>query len=163
MWPATLLKICLLRANPQDLPPSTRLTALALAVYCATDVVMAFITVPLARALQFAAVDTFLLVALAHMALSLRHLGVRLQQTLMALAGCGILLAIPALIVMGWIGATLPPVVWVPLLLWSVAVYGHILRHALEVRYSLGIAAACVYVFIALMVTGPFLISPETN
>lgn len=163
MWPATLLKICLLRANPQDLPSSTRLTTLALAVYVATDAIMAFITVPFVRALQFAAVDTFLLAALAHMALSLRHLSVRLRQTLTALAGCGVVLAIPALAVMALIGSTLPAVVWVPLLLWSVAVYGHILRHALEIRYALGIAAACVYVFIALVVTGPLLIAPQTN
>lgn len=163
MWPVTLLKICLLRANPQDLPSSSRLTALALVVYYVTDVVMAFITVSFTRALLFAALDTFLLAALAHTALSLRHFGVRLRQTLMALAGCGVLLAIPALIAMGWIGATLPPAVWAPLLLWSVAVYGHILRHALEVRYAHGIAAACVYVFVALVATGPFLMTPETN
>lgn len=163
MWSATLVKICLLRANPQDLPSSTRLTALALSVYCATDVVAALVTVPLARALQFAALDTALLVALAHLALNLRHLGARVRQTLTALAGCGVLLAIPALVAMALVGSTLPAVVWVPLLLWSVTVYGHILRHALDVRYTLGIAAACVYVLIALLVAGPLIAVPDTN
>ena len=163
MWPTILLKICLLRANPQDLPTSTRLTVLVLAIYAATDVVMAWVTVPLARALLAAVVDTFLLIALVHVALNLRQFGVRVRQTLMALAGCGALFAIPSLIAASWIGGTAPFVVWVPLLLWMVAVYGHILRHALEVRYALGIAAACVYVFISLVATGPFLISPDAN
>ena len=163
MWPVTLLKICLLRANPQDLPTSTALTALALAVYGAVDVVSALATVPLMRAIQFALVDTFLLGTFTHLTLNLRRLSPRLRQTLTALAGCGVLLSIPALVLTGSIGSATPSVLWVPLLLWFVAVYGHILRHALDIRLPIGIAAACGYFFLTLVITAPLLILPPAN
>src|SRR5882672_5291477 len=94
MWSVTLLRICLLRADPQNLPTSALLTALTLAAYCATDVAVALETVPLTSALAAAAADTLLIGALTYTALSLCRLGARWQQTLTALAGSGALLAI---------------------------------------------------------------------
>jgi len=162
MWPATLLKICLLRANPQDLPTSTGLTALALAAYYLADVATALMTVPLARALEAAAADTFVLVALVHAALNLRRLGARTRQTLTALAGGGALLAGVTVIIESLLPEGVSSVyVWAPSLLWLLAVYGHVLRHAFDVPYALGIVATGAYLILSLFITAPFLISPD--
>jgi hypothetical protein len=162
MWPVTLLNICLLRANPQELPTSGQLTTLLLVLYYLADVATALTLVPLDRALQAAVADTFLVATLAYLGLSLRHLTARARQTLMALAGCGALLGVTTTV----IGSLLPEgvspfYVSVPALLWLFAVYGHILRHALDIPFAMGIVATGAYLFLSLVVVGPFLISPE--
>jgi hypothetical protein len=161
MWPAILINICLLRANPQDLPTSTALTTFALLLYYVADVVTAATFVPFSQALLAAAADTALIVVLALLALSLRQLTVRARQTLMALAGCGALLGLVSTLV----GSLLPDgvspfLVSVPSLLWLIAVYGHILRHALDVPYVMGIVTTGAYLFLSLVVVAPLLIPP---
>jgi hypothetical protein len=164
MWPVTLFNICLLRANPQDLPTSTALTALVMALYFMADLITALTLVPTARALQAAAADTLLIGTLTYVALSLRQLKPRARQTLMALAGGGAVLGI----VTTALGSLLPEgvspfYVSLPALLWLLAVYGHILRHALDVPYAMGIVATGAYLFLSLVVVGPFLIAPPGN
>jgi hypothetical protein len=161
MWPVTLFNICLLRANPQDLPTSTALTALTLALYYLADFITALTLVPIGRALQAAAADTLLIGTLTYAALSLRQLKPRTRQTLMALAGGGAVLgvvttAIGSLLPQG----TSPFMISLPALLWLLAVYGHILRHALDVPYAMGVMATGAYLFLSLVVVGPFLIPP---
>ena len=48
-------------------------------------------------------------------------------------------------------------VAWLPFLFWFLAVYGHILRSALNVSLSVGLALSVGYVLLSLAVTGPFL------
>jgi hypothetical protein len=162
MWFTTLLRICLLRANPQDLPTSSALTALALLVYFAADIATALTMVPWDRALGAAAADTLLIVALALLALALRELLPRARQTLLALGGCGALLGVVSTVA----GSLLPEsasalYISVPALLWLLAVYGHILRHALGVPLAMGILTTGAYLMLSLVVVGPFLIPPQ--
>jgi len=157
-----LINICLLRADPQDLPSSNVLTGIALLVYFVADVVTASTMVPFGQALQAAIADTLLLSTLALLALSLRQLTSRARQVLLALAGCGAVLGL----VTTAVGVLLPEgtspfYVSVPALLWLFAVYGHILRHALNVPYVMGIVVTGAYLFLSLVVVGPFLIAPE--
>ncbi len=164
MWLLTLLKLCFLRANPQDLPTSSGATAVAILTYCITDVVTALMTVPLVRALEAAVIDTFLLVALVHMALNLRKLNARLRQTLLALAASGTVLAVVTLAVAGLLpSGTSLDFVWTLSVLWMFVVYGHILRHALDVSYVLGIVATAVYFMLSLLVAAPLLMVSETS
>ena len=107
--------------------------------------------------------DTLLLVALTHTGLMLRGVGVRTRQTLTALAGCGALLTFAA-----WGAVTLAETVtahawvaWLPFLFWFLAVYGHILRNALNVSLGVALALSAGYVLLSLAVTGPFLLPPE--
>jgi hypothetical protein len=158
MWPTTLVNLCLLRANPQDLPTSSALTAAMILLYYAADVVAALAWVPLERAWVAAAADTLLLCALGYVALKLRQRPERIRQTLMALAGCGAVFAFAATV----IGSVVPDgpsslYVSLPALFWLLAVYGHILRHALEVPYAAGVIATGAYVFLSSMAIGPFL------
>jgi hypothetical protein len=158
MWPMTVVNICLLRANPQDLPTSSTLTVATILFYYAADIVAALAWVPLERAWVAATADTFLLCALAHLALKLHQRLERVRQTLMALAGCGAVFALVATLV----GSVVPDgpsslYVSLPALFWLLAVYGHILRHALEVPYAVGVVATGAYVFLSSLAIGPFL------
>lgn len=157
--------ICLLRGNPQDLPTSNLLLVSALITYGLADVVGVLDTLPAARALLAAAVDTLLLVAATQLALSWRHLENRLPQTLSALAGCGALLSLLAWAIAGLTRAWLPPSwVWGPFLLWYTLVFGHVLRHALSISMTAGVVASLLYLILSMGVTGLFVNSaPVTN
>ncbi len=157
------LDLCLLRANPQDLPASNRLLAAALTVHLLTNVVTGLDNARLENALLAGVMDTLLLVALTHAGLTLRGLGTRMRQTLTALAGCGALLAVLAWAVVTAAEAVTAhaQVAWLPFLFWLLAVYGHILRNALNVPLGVGLALSAGYALLSLAVTGPFLL-PET-
>ncbi len=160
----TFLDICLLRANPQNLPTSNRLLAAALAAHLLANVLTGLDSASPENALLAGAMDTLLLVALTHTGLMLRGLRERTRQTLTALAGCGALLA-----VLAWAVVTAAEVftahawvAWLPFLFWFLAVYGHILRNAANVSLGLGLALSAGYVLLSLLVTGPLLL-PETT
>jgi len=156
---ATLLNVCLLRANPQDLPASNALVGLALAAHFLANVLTGLDEANVENALIAGAMDTLLLVALTHTGLMLRNLRERTRQTLVALAGAGALLAVAAWAVVTATGMVTQQawIVWLPFLFWFLAVYGHILRHAFNVTLGVGLLLATGYVLLSLMVTGPFL------
>ncbi len=163
MWPLTLINICLLRANPQDLPVSTSLTVFALMVYYAADVATAAANVPSLNAFQAAAVDTFLLIALVHGVLNYRGFQIRARQTLIALAGTGALLSLLTLAVAALLPDDVPSAYpWLLSVAWLFAVYGWVLRHAFGVSYLSGVMAAGTYFFVSLLATAPFLVMPQT-
>lgn len=155
------LDLCLLRANPQDLPSSSRLLGLALVAHLAANVLTGLGETGIENALIAGAMDTLLLVALTHTGLMLRNLRERTRQTLTALAGSGALLA-----VLAWAVVTAAEMVtahawmvWLPFLFWFLAVYGHILRHAFNTGVGAGLLLATGYVLLSLLVTGPFLLA----
>ena len=155
------LDLCLLRANPQDLPTSNRLLAAALVGHLLANVLTGLDGASLENALLAGVMDTLLLVALTHTGLMLRGVGARTRQTLTALAGCGALLAVLAWAVVTAAEAVTAHawVAWLPFLFWFLAVYGHILRNALNVSLGVGLALAIGYVLLSLLVTGPFLLA----
>ncbi|OGI47822.1 MAG: hypothetical protein A2151_01300 [Candidatus Muproteobacteria bacterium RBG_16_65_34] len=156
---ATFLRICLLRANPQDLPASAALPAAALLVHLAVDVLTALDMLPLERALQAGFADTVLLAAFAHAGLTLRRLENRLRQTLAALAGCGAALGLAAYAALGLLGEAIPAgFIWAVYLLWYLAVFSHILRHALSLSLPAAAAVAFLYVTLSATVSGVFLV-----
>ena len=156
--PRTFLGLCLLRANPQDLPESGALVLSSLAAYAVMDVVGVLDVMPLASAMLAAAVDTLMLVAVTHLALRWRRFENRYSQTLAALAGCGALLSLAAWVVAGLAaGSIAPDWIWVPFLVWYTVVFGHVLRHALSIPMAAGIAASFLYLMLSMSVTGLFI------
>ena len=161
----TFLDICLLRANPQDLPTSRVMMFSALLAYGLADVVGVLDTLPVESAMLAAAVDTLLLVASVLLALRWRQLENRLPQTLSALAGGGALLSMLAWVTAGLTREWLPPAwVWAPFLVWYVLVFGHVLRHALSITLPVGVAVSLLYLILSMGVTGLFMNpAPVTN
>lgn len=154
------IDICLLRKNPQDLPVSHPLMIAAVIAYGITDVIGVLDSLTFGSALLAAAVDTLLLVAVTHLVLHWRDLEIRVPQTLSALAGCGALLSIAAWICAGLTQEWLPPLwVWAPFLVWYIFVFGHVLRHALNISLAAGVAAGLMYLMLSMVVTG-LLVTP---
>ncbi len=154
------LGICLLRANPQDLPTSNRLMLAALIAYGLADVIGVLDTLSLGSAALAAAVDTLLLIAATHLALRWRNAENRFPQTLSALAGCGALLSLLAWAATGLTREWLPPAwVWAPFLLWYTLVFGHVLRNALSLALPAGVAVSLLYIILSMGVTG-LLVNP---
>jgi hypothetical protein len=154
----TYLGLCLLRANPQDLPASSAVTLAAVVAYALMDVFGVLDIIPPASALLAAAVDTLLLVAATQLALRLRGFENRFSQTLAALAGSGALLSFAAWVVAALAGAALPPDwIWVSFLVWYTVIVSHVLRQALALPLAAAAAASLLYVMLSLAVTGLFI------
>lgn len=135
----TLFRICLLRANPQDLPASYALLAITLIAYAAAEMLGLADALSPRRALDAVALDVALLVLITAAVLRLRGFNARLPQTLAALAGVSAVLTIVTYAFYALISPWFAPDVLGPLFVaWWLVVYTHVLRHAL----SLGIGAA---------------------
>ena len=135
----TLFGLLRLRGGPQDLPASWSLTAVVIAFLIGEQILTAQAlegeqNVPrvlLAAALQFAAVGLLL---------RMRGKPERLSQTLLALAGTGILVG---LLVFAFVAQADPNrnqpllgLLWFLVFGWSLAVDANIYRHAMEIPLS---------------------------
>lgn len=155
-----LVEICLLKAGPQDLPAAPQFLALTLIGYLLVDVLVTRVSFAGAQALLISLLDMALLTALAHISLRIRAKPERFRQTLAALAGTGQLLGLLALpIIQGLSLAhaadTPAPALawlWLGILIWSLLVLGHILRHALDVTLPIGVGVGVLYSLLTIIV-----------
>lgn len=152
--------ICLLRRNPQDLPTSGLLLALCLLAYALSGMLLSTIMLPAPTAFLAGLADTALLCLLTASVLYLQRLRARVPQTLSALAGTGAILSIVALPVTSWLHSasaagrdtSLPDLALLALLVWSLVVAGHILRHALSTVFIVGLVLAVLFFWISVNV-----------
>jgi len=155
------LDICLFRKGPQDLPASAVLMKLCLLAYGGSGFFVLLLGAPAPVALLRIFLDLVLLAGLLHLVLLLnRHPG-RFEQTLTALTGAGTLMGLLALPLVHWIvrqetGAdtTLPSLLMLGLMVWSVAIIAHILRHALDTSIWVGGMYALGYTLLSWTLAG---------
>lgn len=161
--------ICLFRRGPQDVPASMWLLRVVLALYVGLGVVMLSVDGgSLWRGIAKALVDLALLTGITWGALSWRRLQARFVQTMTALLGTGVVLSAVALPVVRWLylstsaGSVDPAaaMIWFVLLIWSLAVMGHVMRNALQGSYALGAMFAVGY--LVAQITLLDLLFPET-
>lgn len=153
-------ELCLLRKGPQDVPAAEVLLKLCATVYLLINVVT--LTFGVARlgvlvALCLALFELVLLSAFTYVLLSFAGLTARLRQTLTALFGAGALLGVIALPLSLWLrrmfeaeadsGLTFPALLTLLLLLWSLAINGHIISAALARPKTVGVLYALGYFF----------------
>jgi hypothetical protein len=157
--------ICRFEANPQDLPSSYFVKYLALGSYAVVALASALLSQSLAYALISVFVDMAMLVGLAYAGLWVRNLSGRTTQTVTALAGTGTVIGIAGFPVMAWLQSTAndPPLLTSLLLLalviWNVAVIGHILRHALSLPLWAGMGISVFYVYTSIRVMSALFIA----
>ncbi|HHH39477.1 MAG TPA: hypothetical protein ENK50_07875 [Sedimenticola sp.] len=145
--------ICLLRAGPQQLPASRFLLLLTLLLSLVTGTLVLVEGFGLFPALAAQALDLLLLLGLMRAALIVRGMGARFLQAGTALFGSSVLinlLVMPLQLAIGDDPAAsgfseLAVLLYLVLLLWSVVVMGHILRHAFEIRLAAGILLSLGY------------------
>jgi hypothetical protein len=145
------LDMCWLRATPQQVPASPWLLGLALAFYGLVGIVVALPGAGWSKALLLTVLDLAVLVGLTALVLRVTDKRPRFNQTLSALAGSGALLG---LLVLPLVLAVSDPVpawaglLWLLVLFWSLAVRGHILRHALEIPFGMGLLLSAGYALV---------------
>ena len=153
--------MCLLRRGPQDVPPSQIITAGALLAYAILSFFGVLLRLPAESALLFAVVDVALLAAFTSVALWIRFLSQRRQQTLAAMAATGAILEAAALPVFYWQAQVanssmeaLPVLLLWILMIWNLAVVANIMRHSLNVPMVISGAFAALYIYLSLRVLG---------
>lgn len=152
--------ICLLRAAPQDLPFSRELLGLAMVGYALVSFLLSLPAYPPFVAGQLALMDAALLVVFAVTALYLSGKFARLNQTLTALSGTGMLLGLFALPVIqllspdqsGGQPSPLAGMLWLVLFGWNLVVVAHIMRHALSADLLVAIGIAMLYTLMAMQI-----------
>lgn len=145
------LDLCLFRVGPQDLPASTWLRNATLVGYFLVSAVLSILVASEFSSLLAALLDTLLLALLVVGSLWLLSKRERINQTLTATYGSGILfnLAIAPLAMiylsMDKQAGPLLATGITALGLWNLAVLGNILRHALNLPLLAGMAIAITY------------------
>lgn len=149
-----MIEIAMHRRGPQDLPASTFLFRLVLVAYLVIGIASASIyQQAIAKIALQVALDLLLFGTFFWIVLAIYRQPRRWLQTFTALLGTGTFLSVLALPLHLWRQATgaeqsaglLPALGLFALLLWSLAVIGHILHHALEIPYLGGILVAMCY------------------
>lgn len=149
-------QIAVFQRAPQDLPASGFLLRLALLFHLLVGCSTAVLPLPLLPVIGVAMLDTLLIALLVGGALYWLGLSARITQTLTAVYGALGLISLLMLPVSEWlsrgdaVGQSLPLVallLWL-LYLWSIAVLGHILRHALSIPLLNGVVISYVYFFL---------------
>ena len=155
------LDICLLRKGPQDMPASMSLVKMCLLAYGLSGLLVLLVSTPAPVALLQILLDIALLSGSLYLGLILGRHPKRFEQTLSALTGTGSLMGLLALPLMIWIvgqgsggDTTLPSLLMLVLMAWSIAVMAHILRHAFETSIWLGALYALGYTFLSWTLTG---------
>lgn len=156
-----ILDIALIQRGPQALPASLWLTLVALAVYVVVGALAHQLIMPVATPLGPALFDLFLMVGFALALLYGFGYPERSLQTLAALGGTGTLLTLCGLPVVQMLDAdakgaiaALGVILWSALMVWSLAVTAHILRHALSVSFAVGLFLAVAYMMVSILLYG---------
>jgi hypothetical protein len=158
--------ICRLRKGPQDVPASPELLSLSLLAYLAAVAMLTMLSRPPAAALGASAIETALVAGINFVLLALRRFEGRWMQTTTAMAGTGVLFTLFALPLFAGLSAAgsgagaVPGVLYASLLLlvvWNIAVTGHILKHALALPFPVAILIAAAYAWVvAMAISGLF-------
>ena len=147
------IELCLLRKAPQDLPASGSLFGGTLVADLLVGLLLAVNAgYSLGAGVAQSLVDISLMLALLYGGLRMLNRGARFAQAATALLGSGALLGLVALLPSSLIAAggqsgQSSSAAWLFLLLvvWSVLVTGHILRHTFDILLGQGAAIAVAY------------------
>ena len=147
------VEICLLKRAPQDLPDSTFLLAIMLVAHTVTSILLNAVVLDGWNAMLAGLTDTLLVSILTASVLYLHSFSARFVQTLSAMTGTGTIISLVAIPLFSWnVGAQqsesanpVAALLMFGIVAWSLAVSGHILRHALTIPYLLGILVAVAF------------------
>lgn len=162
--PALIMRLCLLRAGPEDLPYSPPLLLASFAAQIGVNAIVLKDQVETVTALFAASAYTFTLVALVHATLLFRGRGPRAAQTIAAVNFADALIGIFGWVAASLLGSLLPSgLAQLPFVIWFIAVFGHILRRALDLGVSLTLGLAILYFLSAGAITGALVALPPVT
>jgi len=149
-----------MRAGPQDLPTSRTLLIYTVASYFVASFFLAIFLLPLGEAIFAAVVDATILVLFSYVLLWVKLMLQRWYQTLTAMAGAGLIiavLALPMYVARYMFGpesalAIILSFLILGLLVWSLAIFAHILRHTLDVPFIIAIFISGLYTYVTMRI-----------
>ncbi len=162
-----VVDICLLRKGPQDVPSSSVLTGLAMAISVLMGVWVEALVSTGEHLLTRPLLTTAASIGFVFVLLSARGYGARFRQTWTAFAGAGALLTLVFVPILWSLGREIRadqapnPVGYLAfwfLTIWSFVIDAHIFRHALSVSFTVGFLFATLA--FALMTMLRYLIFP---
>jgi hypothetical protein len=164
-----ILDLCRLRRGPQDVPYSPGLLAAAAGATVLLRVILAaFVGNPLGSAVIDSLIALAFVLLSMHVMLTLRGLRTRFVQATTALLLCSLffdVLLTPLVLMAGPPPApgTAPQdvapqyllvgLVALPLTIWNVVAYAHVLRHSLDVPFAAGLAIALGWIGLLLVLS----------
>ena len=145
--------VALLRRTPQDLPASMPVFVLVVLLNVIVATIGIANLIPGTPAMAAAMTDVVIMLVMLRLVLMIQNRMARFLQTATAIFGSGIVLGLIALPLQLTIdpnaqGSEVSGIVslaYLILLVWSQLVIAHVLRHALDVSFALGIGLALVY------------------
>ncbi len=153
-WFVIAWGILVFRRGPQDLPAAREWTILAGGIYLLSGLALLHLRGVGREILPMLGLDLFLVSAFMYLLLQLMERGARLWQSLQALWLCGACLNVMALPFASSL-ANPPddPGLWLELavimslslVFWSIALMGHVIRHALEWPFGRALILALAY------------------
>jgi len=152
-----LINIALRRSGPEDLPDSAFLLGLTLVIYLVTQVPLALIAYgPSDILVRTVIVSLLLLFAGLWVLLRLTGNRARYRRTVTAMLGTSALLSVLSIPFSLWrqsmlsteSGVAMPSTMLFAIMLWSIAIDGHILSRALSRPYGIGLLIAIGYFFL---------------
>lgn len=149
----SFFEICLFQRAPQDLPASNYFLGMVLALLAVCSFIINLVNLPAPAAGIAVLLNMVVLIIITQLVLRLYNKSSRFTQTLTALAGVGIVLAIiaiPVIVMLQYahqhqVDTTLGVILWMLLFAWEIAVTAHILRHALSTSLVHGFMIAVLY------------------
>lgn len=159
-------QVCTFKIGPQDLPSSSALMRTSILAYVLASILVSALSLSTGKALVSGILDVALVAAMTQLLLWIRELNARFQQTFIALMGSGAIigfLALPLLAMQmaaGEQAAALPSLIIVGLMFWNVAIVGHILRHAIDAPFFVGVGIALIYMYVSVSVMRSLFTTP---
>ncbi len=151
-------KICLFKLRPQDLPASSFLLLLSMLAYGLAGILVGLMSLPPGQAVISSVLDIALVGSMTQLLLWIKQMTPRFQQAFTALMGTGAILGFLALPIVflqmqaGEQPAVLPSLMLLGLVMWSLGIVGHILRHTISAPFFVGVLLAVLYMYVSMSI-----------
>lgn len=163
-WGLYFLRLCTLKAHPDQAPPSRIVLYSSVLSYWALAAIFTSLSQPVLQSFFLALVETALLMFLTNLSLWIRQFPERATQTLTAVFGAGsILLGIAILISLNFTLGFQDPAfngmffTGIIFLIATVIIYGNIFKVSLSLPYFAGLGIALLFVYLSFTITWRFL------
>lgn len=156
------IDLCRLKASPADMPTSDKLLKMTLLAYFIIGIAISRIDSAWSASVLTSFTDTLFMIIVIKLVLYVKGLQTRYQQTLIALAGSGIILNLIGFPLMIWLnqtdkleqGTSLAMLFIIALMFWSLMVIAHIFRQALDIKAGTAAMLTVTYTALSLLVLG---------
>lgn len=156
------IDLCRFKAGPADMPASNKLLKVTLLAYFLLGIVISRIDSGWKISITSSLADILFMIAAIGLMLHFKGLYPRYQQTLIALAGAGIILDLIGLPLLIWLnqidkleqGTSVALLLMIALMFWSLMVTAHIFRQALDIKAGTAAIVTVIYTALSLLVLG---------